>query len=92
VFAIFAVIIWVLCTRGIVRTDTEEQEAAGGGDDDTTVHQLQSNEAGDGWVDRAPSSTVAGAAAVEMALPVRVAEPPVTPGFKDKTRHTLYVK
>ncbi|XP_002450052.2 E3 ubiquitin-protein ligase EL5 [Sorghum bicolor] len=78
VFAVFAVIIWAVCSR-VLRTDTVEQEAAtGGGDDDTAARQLQSNEAGDddGWVDRAPSSTtVAGAAAVEMVRPSD--EPPL---------------
>ena len=40
VFAVFAVVIWVLCSK-VLRTDTEEQEAAtGGGDDDTTMCQL----------------------------------------------------
>ncbi|CAD6255589.1 unnamed protein product [Miscanthus lutarioriparius] len=79
--AVVAIILLLRFLYYDCRTDPEDQEAAGGGGDRVgqQPQQLESSEAGGGWVviDRAPASMVAGADVETMVPPVRAAEPPL---------------
>ncbi|XP_066342376.1 RING-H2 finger protein ATL39-like [Miscanthus floridulus] len=72
VFILVVLLLRLLCFW-IHKDNDEEDVVAGPGN---RVRQRRQSSGAGGWVDRAPSSTVAGAS-VEVVSPVRAAEPPL---------------